>query len=199
MSRKIVAAIRETRHASPDDVERALAELGEVGRADVVRGLEALLEPPALGADVYKLACAFLLGVVRACPDRALFAQLVRALPKATHPMARDAIVRALPLVNNMAEHGLLVAAMRSPDEGVRTAALRVLEKVVVATTLEALASDFRAGLWYPAASAVLAALLEKLGARALPVIAGAVANVDARMVAAGFEAVVRAAPLLQD
>src|SRR5262249_25259498 len=154
-----------------------------------------LLEPTTLPSEAFKLACSFFVGLVKACPDRALFAPLVKALPRATSAFAREALVRSLPLVNNLAEHGLLVGALRHNDEAVRTAALRVIEKVAVATTIEAIAGDMRSGVWHPGASAALGGLLEKLGARALPLFQAAIGNGDGRMVVAGFDALAHAAP----
>ncbi len=199
MSRKIVAAIRDTRHTSMEDVEHALADLGVVSRADVLRALDALLEPTTLPSESYKLACSFFIGVVKACPDRALFAPLARALPKAMHAAPREALVHALPIVNHLADHAILVSLLRSPEDSTRAAALRVLEKVAVGPTFEALVAEFRSGPFTESALVTMVQLVDKLGARAVPVLAGAVQSADARMVAAGLEAVARCNDLLTD
>ncbi|OGQ25346.1 MAG: hypothetical protein A2138_02280, partial [Deltaproteobacteria bacterium RBG_16_71_12] len=187
MSRKIAATLRETRFTSPEAVDAALAEAGEIARADVQKALEVLLELPPSSSDPYRLACAFFVGAVKCCPDRALFAPLARALPRAPHPLARDALMRALPLVNSVGDHGLLVQLLHADKDEQRAAALKVLEKIAVGPTFEALCADFRTG-GHAAPAKALGDVARTFGVRAVTVVAAAMASSDLRVVAAGFE-----------
>ena len=187
MSRKIAAILRETRFTSAEMADAALLEGGEITRGDVQKALEVLLELPASSGDGYRHACAFFVGAVRRCPDRALFAVIARALGRAAHPVTRDAMVRALPMVNSVGDHGVLVQYLHADKEDVRAAALKVLEKVAVGPTFEALCGDFRAG-GHAAPARALAEVARLFQLRAVPVVAAAMASTDQRMVAAAFE-----------
>ena len=187
MARKIAVTLRETRFTSADMVEAALVEAGELARADVQKAIEVFAELPASSGESYKLACAFLLGAIRRFPDRALFAPLARVLPRAAHPVTRDALVQALPLVNNVGDHGLLVQLLHVEREEPRLAALKVLEKVAVGPTFEAIAADFRSG-GHAAPLAVLQEVSRTFRMRGMSIVSAAMGSTDPRMVAAGFE-----------
>ncbi|MCC7072022.1 MAG: PilT/PilU family type 4a pilus ATPase [Deltaproteobacteria bacterium] len=187
MTRKIAATLKETRFTTPDAVEQALAEAGEIQRADLQKALEVLLELPTSASESYRLGCAFFVGAVKRFPDRALFAPLARALPKAPHPAVREAILRALPLVNNVGDHGLLVQQLHAEKDEARANALKVLEKLAVGPTFEALCADFRTG-GHAAPVKALGDVARAFGVRAVPVVAAAMASSDPRVVAAGFE-----------
>ncbi|MCL4819688.1 MAG: PilT/PilU family type 4a pilus ATPase [Vicinamibacteria bacterium] len=113
---------------SEAEVEAFVADADSLATTDVVRLLDVVLAGGGT-ADQNRLRIAAFESVAAAANDKALFAAFVRALKPAGREL-RAALVRLLPSVNNVAEHGALVALLRADEAGLRKDVAQVISRV---------------------------------------------------------------------
>jgi twitching motility protein PilT len=147
VDRRQLKELREATWASSAELRAFIDGVGKIGKRDVEAILEALT-----AADLDKTGphhrnrCTAFKMLCAESADPSLFAPLAQALPRAD-TVLRQAIASVLPRVNDVERHGVLCAALGTPDREARAliaqlmtalagpSALRELEKLVATPT----------------------------------------------------------------
>jgi twitching motility protein PilT len=115
----------------------AAAEVG-VAPADLLRLLEALRGRSADDPQTRRRRCLAFGRLAERFADRSLFGAFARALPWADAPL-RSVLTQMLQRINNVSEHGELVAHLRTADPQLRATAAQVLGEIGGRGAFEAL------------------------------------------------------------
>jgi twitching motility protein PilT len=174
--------------AKPADVETFLAGVGAYDHGDVLRVYDVLLKLYGKTTqNAYRLACMAFIGLVQKQPDPALFAPFVKGL-KTPNALIVESLQHVLPLVNNPAEHPLLISLLADKEPAIRQAARMLLERVANGTTIESLAQLCRQRGFTGRAD--LLPVARQFGGKGLPLIEAILASTDPDDLAAAIAVV---------
>ena len=168
-----VKDFRAAAWASQDAVRAFVDEMGELPAAELQRLLAVLVEPVS-DARAHRTRCVVFGVLVERAPDPELFLPFVRALKPADATL-RAALVKLLPMVNRVAGHGALCAALGEQELALRAAVAEVLQSIFTKTTLDALQALVLQPQFAGRAEAREVAV-PRAGHHALPVLGGVLA-----------------------
>ncbi|MGE0789248.1 MAG: PilT/PilU family type 4a pilus ATPase [Sandaracinaceae bacterium] len=145
VDRKTLRELRDGTWPSVDDLREYVERVVPLGRRDVEKMLEVLLDPKIerYGA-LHKNRCTIFRAAVLRSADPSLFAPLAKSIAPGD-PLLRAVIQELLPKVNDVDGHGALSEALGDNDPRVRAIASAVLVEIGGPSSLKDLARRVRA------------------------------------------------------